>query len=62
MKNNPFAGKSSRTKIFTVISIVCIVLLLLLNVLVNSFGIFGNFYIDMTPEGLYTLTSKMKTA
>lgn len=61
MKNNPFAGKSSRTKIFTVVSIVAIVLLFLLNVLINSFGIFGNFYIDMTPEGLYTLTPKMKT-
>ena len=61
MKNNPFAGKTTRTKIFTVISVVSIVLLFFLNVLVNSFGIFGNAYIDLTPEGLYTLTSKMKS-
>ena len=30
-----------------------------MNIFLASFGIFGNAYIDLTPEGLYTLTSKM---
>lgn len=60
MKNNPFAGKSTRTKVFTVISIVAILLVLALNLWVNKFGIYGNAYIDMTEEGLYTLTDKME--
>ena len=59
MKNNSHAGKNSRTKIFTVITATAVILLLALNLWVSSFGIFGNAYIDMTPEGLYTLTPKM---
>lgn len=62
MKNKPFAGKSTRTKIFTVISLVAILLLLVLNLWITKFGIFGNFYIDMTDEGLYTLTPEMENA
>ncbi len=62
MKNKPFASKSTRTKIFTVISLVSILLLLALNIWVTKFGIFGNAYIDMTEEGLYTLTPEMKNA
>ena len=59
MANKLFGGKSSRTKIFTVISAVAIILLLLVNLFVTSFGIFGNFYIDLTPEGLYTVRDIM---
>ena len=62
MKMKPFAGKSTRTKIFTVISLVVILLLFALNLWVTSFGIYGNAYIDMTPEGLYTLTPEMEDA
>lgn len=61
MKNNPFAGKSTRTKIFTVISVVAILLLLVLNIWLAKFGIFGNAYIDLTPEGLYTMTPEMES-
>ena len=60
MKNKLFAG--NRTKIFTVITVVAIILLLLLNIFVTSFGIFGNAYIDLTPEGLYTLRPRMVDA
>ena len=59
MANRLFSGKSSRTKIFTAISAVAIVLLLVLNLFVTSFGIFGSFYIDLTPEGLYTVRDIM---
>ncbi len=62
MKNNPFTGKSTRTKIFTVISVIAIVLLLLLNMFLTSFTIYGNGYIDLTPEGLYTLRDVMVDA
>lgn len=60
MKTNPFAGKSSRTKIFTVITVVAIILLLGLNLLVTSLSIYGTAYIDMTPEGLYTVRPVME--
>ena len=59
MKNNPLAGKSTRTKIFTVITVAAIVLLIGLNLFVSSFGIYSNAYIDLTPEGLYTLRDIM---
>lgn len=60
MKINPFAGKSSRTKIFTVITVLAIVLVLGLNLLVTSLSIYGTAYIDMTPEGLYTVRPVME--
>ena len=60
MKINPFAGKSSRTKIFTVITVLIVVLVLALNLLVASFSIYGTAYIDMTPEGLYTVRLVME--
>ena len=62
MKNNPFAGKSTRTKIFTIITVLAIVLVMALNLFITSFGIFGNAYIDLTPEGLYTLRDRMVEA
>ena len=59
MKNKPLAGKATRTKIFTVITVASLILLIALNLFVTSFGIFGNAYIDLTPEGLYTLRDEM---
>ena len=62
MNNSIFKGKSTRTKIFSVITIVGIVLLLGLN--------FGLTYLsgqklliaDLTPEGFYTMRDKMLEA
>lgn len=59
MKNKPLAGKNTRTRIFTVITVASLILLIALNLFVTSFGIFGNAYVDLTPEGLYTLRSEM---
>ncbi len=59
MKNNPFVGKSTRTRTFTVITVVALILLIALNLFVTSLGIFGTAHIDMTPEGLYTLRPLM---
>ena len=44
---------------FTVISAVALILVIAINLFVTSFGIFGNFYIDLTPEGLYTVRDVM---
>ena len=62
MMKNPFAGKSTRTKIFTVITVAVIVAVMALNLFVTSFSVFGNAYLDMTPEGLYTLRPIMVDA
>lgn len=59
MKKSIFKGKSTRTKIFTVITIVGIVLLLGLNLGLTYLG--GRYLVmaDLTPEGFYTLSDKM---
>ena len=59
MKNSLFKGKSTRTKIFTVITIVGILLLLGLNLTATALGITGTAYIDTTMEGFYTLSDRM---
>ena len=59
MNNSIFKGKSTRTKIFTVITIIGICLLLCLNLVLNYFCGQKLFYADLTPEGFYTLSDKM---
>jgi hypothetical protein len=59
MVKNIFSGKSKRTKIMTVISCASIVVLLGLNLLLSYFGLQKAIYLDMTPEGLYTLSDAM---
>ena len=60
MTKSLFRGKSTRTKIFTAITVVAILLVIVLNLLLSYFGDQGQIFIDMTPEGFYTLTDKMK--
>ena len=59
MSKSLFKGKSTRTKIFTAITITAIVLILLLNILLTYLGDEKQIYIDMTPEGFYTLSDNM---
>lgn len=59
MKTSLFKGKSTRTKIFTVITIAGIILLLGLNLVATALGITGTAYIDTTIEGFYSLSSNM---
>ena len=59
MSNSLFKGKSTRTKIFTAITIAAIVLLIALNTFLTYFGDQGQIFIDMTPEGFYSMTDKM---
>ena len=59
MKKSIFKGKSTRTKIFSAITIVGIVLLLGLNFVLTYFGGQKLFMADLTREGFYTLSDKM---
>lgn len=59
MKKSIFKGKSTRTKIFSVITLVGIVLLLGLNLGLTYLGGQRLFMTDLTPEGIYTLSDKM---
>ena len=59
MSKSLFKGKSTRTKIFTAITLVAVVLLVFLNVLMTYFGDFGQIFLDLTPEGFYSMTDKM---
>ena len=54
-----FKGKSKRTVIFSVITVGVIVVLLGANLALSLIGGGRNWFIDTTPEGLYSLTGKM---
>ena len=49
-----------RTNIFTVITVVGIILVLLLNLGMGVLGREGQLFADMTPEKFYSLSSNMK--
>ena len=57
---NILKGKSTRTKIFTVITILVIVLAIALTLVLNHVGMMNTLFLDLTHEGLYTLTDVMK--
>ena len=59
MKGNLFKGKSRRTKLFTVVTLASIVILLGLNLVLTYFGQQKTIFLDLTPEGLYTLSDAM---
>ena len=52
-------GKSRRTVIFSAITAGLLLILLCANILFTYFGAIYSSYIDLTDEGLYTLTDKM---
>ena len=57
---NILKGKSTRTKIFTVITILIVVLAIALTLVLNHVGMMNTLFLDLTYEGLYTLTDVMK--
>lgn len=59
MKNSIFKGKSTRTKVFSVITIVGICLILCLNLVLTHFCEQKLFFVDLTPEEFYTLSDTM---
>ena len=60
MKERLFKGKSKRTKIFSLITILLLVAVIGLNLVLTYFGVQKTIFFDMTPEGLYTLSDAMK--
>ncbi len=62
MKQSFFKGRSTHTKIFTVVTAILIIILLAINLTLTAFGLYGQLYADLTPEGFYTLSDEMKVA
>ncbi len=62
MKKSLFRGKSTRTKIFTAVTVVAILLLLCVNMLFTYLCGQNQLFWDMTPEGFYTMTDNMVSA
>ncbi len=59
MKKSVFLNKSSRTKLFTVITALLIIAVFGINILLTYLTSRNASYLDLTPEGLYTPTDKM---
>lgn len=57
---NILKGKSRRTAIFTVVTVVVVILAIALNLVLGYFGLHKTLFLDMTYEGFYTLTDTMK--
>lgn len=59
MKKRLFKLQSNRSKIFSVITPLIIVAVIALNLVLTYFGVQKTIFLDMTPEGLYTLSDAM---
>ena len=59
MNKKIISGRSTRTKIFALLTALLIVTVLALGIGLNYFVVFDTAYIDLTPEGLYTLRRVM---
>lgn len=59
MKLSIFRGKSARTRLFSLLSVAVIVLFFAANLLLSYFGIYRTLFLDVTSEGLYTLSDAM---
>ena len=57
---NNLKGKSIRTKIFTVITVLIIIATILFTLAFNHFVLDNAVLLDLTYEGFYTLTDTMK--
>ena len=53
-------GKSRHTRVFAALTVIAVVLILILNILFSHLGLHSLAYLDLTPEGYYTLTDKME--
>ena len=53
-------GRSKRTVIFSLITAAILVAVFALNIVLNYFGTKNLVYLDMTPEGLYTVSDGME--
>jgi hypothetical protein len=53
-------GKGARTKVFAAATVAVIILVFLLNLALTYIGVQKSLFVDLTTEGLYTLTDRMK--
>lgn len=60
MKFRLLKGKSRRTKIFSAITVLSLVVIIALNLLLYNLGVKETLFVDMTPEGLYTVSDLME--
>ena len=60
MKKGFFNSRIGRGRIFALISALAILVLFALNLLLTYVGIHKTVFIDMTPEGLYTVSDAME--
>lgn len=60
MKRSLFKGKSTRTKLFTAITVLLVLTLLAVNLIVTYFGDQRLWQIDLTPEGFYHMSDLME--
>lgn len=60
MTKNIFKSREGRGKIFAAITVVALLLVFALNLLLTYFGLHKTIFIDLTPEGFYSLTDAMK--
>ena len=58
---NILKGKSTRTKIFTVVTVLVVLLAIAFTLVFNYVGMQRTLFLDLTYEGFYTLTDVMKT-
>lgn len=59
MKFRLLKGKSRRTKIFTAITVLSLVIIIALNLLIYNLGVKETLFVDMTPEDLYSISDLM---
>ncbi len=59
MNNNKKGIRSLRSKLFGVLTVVLVVAVVAINLLMPSLGLRKSLYVDLTPEGLYSLTDAM---
>lgn len=59
MNNNKKGIRSLRTKLLDLLTVVLVVAVLALNLLLPGVGLRKSLYVDLTPEGLYSLTDAM---
>lgn len=60
MKMNSILGQSRRTKIFSVLTAVIIIALIFLNFFFYTLSVDNNIFLDITYEGVYTLSEAME--
>ena len=60
MKINLLKNRSARGRIIALATVLGIIALFLLNILMKHVGLYGSVYVDMTPEGLYTVSELMR--